>query len=45
MNDLIEKAINTDSSRLKEMSIAARNRIQQEFNLQKRKDAFYHLVG
>jgi glycosyltransferase involved in cell wall biosynthesis len=45
MNDLIEKVINTDSNRLKEMSIAARNRIQQDFNLQKRKDAFYHLVG
>lgn len=45
LNVLVEKAINTEKGRLEELGGAARKRIQQEFSLQKRKDAFYHLIG
>lgn len=45
LNELITGVIDKSNESLQNLSKAARGRIQNEFNLQKRKDAFYHLIG
>jgi glycosyltransferase involved in cell wall biosynthesis len=45
LNELLNKVISCPPNQLKLMGESARNRIETEFNLERRKKAFYELIG
>ena len=45
LNELLNKVISSPPNQLKLMGESARNRIGTEFNLERRKKAFYELIG